>query len=139
MKKKNEKKEKYVKKKAISACVTLNDIFTLYAKEKSECIDINKCSDKAFELAKTKSIFRMYYLHFGVRTVGGRKAKVKIEELEREHTEKSEARLKKLKWILCIGIPILVFVSIYLIWGINGLAITFIAIAVFSGFAHLGV
>lgn len=136
--KEEREKRKIRQEKAISACVTLNDIFTLYAKEKSECIDINKCSDKAFELAKTKIDFQNVLSTFGVRTVGGRKAKVKIEELEREHTEKSEARLKKLKWILCIGIPILVFVSIYLIWGINGLAITFIAIAVFSGFAAFG-
>ena len=120
--------------KAISACVTLNEVLTLYAKEKSASIDINKCSNKGFELAKTKKDFQNVLSTFGTYSSGGQKAKAKIEELERIR----KARGKKLKWILWIGIPILILVSIYIVWGVQGIVNTFLAIAVISGFIAFG-
>lgn len=120
--------------KAISACVTLNEVLTLYAKEKSASIDISKCSNKGFELAKTKKDFQNVLSTFGAYSSGGQKAKAKIEELERIR----KAMVKTLKWTLGIGIPILIFVSIYIIWGMHGIVNTCITIAAISGFAAFG-
>lgn len=120
--------------KAISACVTLNEVLTLYAKEKSASIDISKCSNKGFELAKTKKDFQNVLSTFGAYSSGGQKAKAKIEELERIR----KAMVKTLKWTLGIGILILILVSIYIIWSVQGIVNTFITIAVISGFAAFG-
>lgn len=107
---------------AISACVSLDDVFTLYAKEKTEDINIDKCSNKAFELAKTEEELQKIISIFGAKSSGGQKAKAKIDGFERIRKEKSEARIKLVKKALLIGIPILIFVFIYLFWGIEGLA-----------------
>lgn len=129
-----ERKKRIVRQeKAISACVILNDVLTLYAKEKSEGIDINKCSIKAFELAQTEEDFQNVLSTFGLRSAGGKKAKAKIEEFERIRKEKAEARSKNIKRALWIGIPTIIFISIYLIWGIEGLATVCIIIAFLSG------
>lgn len=124
--------------KAISGCVTLNDILALYAKEKSESIDVDKCSNRAFELAKLEEDFHEVLSTFGEYSLGGRKAKEKIEEFERTREKKAKARKKIVKWSLWIGIPILIFVSIYLIWGISGIANTSITIACISGLLAMG-
>lgn len=124
--------------KAISACITLNDVLALYAKEKSAGIDIGKCSNKGFELAKTEEDFQNVLFTFGTYSSGGQKAKAKIEEFKRIRKEKAEARRKTLKWTLWIGIPILIFVSIYIIWGMHGIVNTCITIAAISGFAAFG-
>lgn len=124
--------------KAISTCLTLNDVFSLYVKEKSEGIDIDKCSNKALELAKTEKDFQNVFSTFGLRSSGGKKAKAKIEEFERIRKEKAKSRAKKLKWSLWIGIPILIIISLYLIWDIRGIANACIIIAFISGFVAFG-
>ena len=137
-----EEEEKRIKtarqEKAISACVTLNEVLTLYAKEKSEDIDIDKCSDRAFELAELDEDFNKVLSTFGERSSGGKKAKTKIEELERCREEKAKARKKAIRMALLIGIPILVLVFIYIIWGVAGLSATCGIIAFLSGCCAMG-
>lgn len=61
--------------RAISSCSTTDEIVSLYAREKSNSINIDKCSLRAFELAKCEEDYRKVLSIFGVRTSGGKKPK----------------------------------------------------------------
>ena len=54
--------------RAISSCSTTDEIVSLYAREKSNSINIDKCSLRAFELAKCEEDYRKVLSIFGVRT-----------------------------------------------------------------------
>ena len=126
-----ERRKKKARQEAeIAACGSLDDVLTLYARQKGEGIDVNKCSDKAFELAKTKSDFEKILSTFHESSTGGKRAKEKIDAVEK-------ARKKTVRWACWIGIPILVLLIIFIIWGVSGLAVTCAIIAGISGLTAL--
>ena len=110
--------------RAISSCSTTDEIVSLYAREKSNSINIDKCSLRAFELAKCEEDYRKVLSIFGVRTSGGKKAKTSLDEIEKKRKEAAERRSKTIKWSLIIVIPLLVLLGVYLIWGLSGLSST---------------
>lgn len=135
----NERKARVARQeKALSSCNTTNEVVSLYESEKSNKIDSDKCSSKAFELSKREDDYRKVVSTFGVRSTGGQKARAKIDEIERIKKEKAENRSKILKWTLWITIPLLVLLAIYLIWGVRGFAVGCTIIAFISGFAAFG-
>ena len=78
-----ERRKKKARQEAeIAACGSLDDVLTLYARQKGEGIDVNKCSDKAFELAMTKSDFEKILSIFHESSTGGKRAKEKIDAEE---------------------------------------------------------
>ena len=86
--------------RAISSCSTTDEIVSLYAREKSNSINIDKCSLRAFELAKCEEDYRKVLSIFGVRTSGGKKAKTSLDEIEKKRKEAAERRSKTIKWSL---------------------------------------
>ena len=135
----NERKVRIARQdKALSACKTTNDVVTLYESEKTNKIDSEKCSLRAYELAKSEDDYRKVVSTYGVRSTGGQKAKTRINEIERIKKEKAEKRSKALKRMLWAIIPLLILLAIYLIWGIRGFAVGCTIVAVISGFAAFG-
>ena len=125
--------------KAISACTSLNDILSLYAKEKAESINEDKCSSKAYELAKCEEDYKKILSTFQTRSVGYKNAKNKIEEIKKIRSEKVRKRKKIFKWFLGITIPLSAILGIYLYWGIGGLVAACYTIAAISAFIAIGV
>lgn len=113
------KKEEERKERAISSCSTTDEIVSLYNREKSNSINIDKCSLRAFELAKCEEDYRKVLSIFGVRTSGGEKAQTCLDEIEKKRKEAAERRSKTIKWSLIIVIPLLVLLGVYLIWGLS--------------------
>ena len=81
--------------RAISSCSTADEVVSLYNREKSNSINIDKCSLRAFELAKCEEDYRKILSIFGVRTSGGKKAKTSLDEIEKKRKEAKERRVKK--------------------------------------------
>ena len=124
--------------KALSVCKSTNDVVVLYESEKANKIDPEKCSFRAYELAKSEDDYRKVVSIYGVRSMGGQKAKIKINEIERIQKEKAEYRSKILKWMLWTMIPLLILLTVYFIWDIRGFAVGCTIIAFISGFAAFG-
>ena len=126
--------------KAIVACHSTNDVLELYAKEKNNHIDVDKCSSKAYDLAKTESDYRKVSATFGVCTPGGNKAKSKIAEIENDRRKRKERRSKFFKWSFGLLIPVGILLIVYLIWGIKGLgSLSFILSCLFGFIAFCGI
>lgn len=149
--KKEEEERKAIierQEKAIRSCSTTDDVITLYNKEKSNRIDIEKCSLKAFEVAKCEEDYRKVISTFSNRTSGGKKAKTTLDEIEKKRKKDAEDLEKKRKnrkiavtWILIISILLLIILGIYLIWGFSGLSSTCMILAIILGllaFAGMG-
>lgn len=135
----NERKARIARQeKAISTCRLTDDVLDLYAKEKNNHIDVNKCSSKAYELAKTESDYRKILSTFGVHTLGGQKAKSKVDEIERARKKKEARKKKILQRSLWVAIPLIILLAIYLIWGIRGFAVGCTIVAVISGIVAFG-
>ena len=105
--------------RAISSCSTTDEVVSLYNRDKSNNINIDKCSLRAFELAKCEEDYRTVLSIFGVRTSGGEKAKTSLDEIEKKRNEAAERRRKTFKWSLIIVFPLLVLLGVYLIWGLS--------------------
>lgn len=135
----NERKMKIAQQeKALSVCKTADEVIALYESEKVNKIAPDKCSLKAYQLAKSEDDYRNVISTFGTRSTGGQKAKEKINEIERINKEKAEARRKVLKWTLWISIPLLIILVVSIIWGVQGLAAGCGIIAMLSGTLALG-
>lgn len=106
--------------RSICSCSTTDEVVSLYNGEKSNNLDIEKCSLRAFELAKCEEDYRKVLSIFGVISSGGKKAKTSLDEIEKKRKERSKA----IKWSLIIIIPLLVLLGVYLIWGLSGLSST---------------
>ena len=120
----NERKARIAKQdKALAACHSTDDVLELYAQEKSNKIDVNKCSLKAYELAIDEADYRNIIETFGLYTTGGQQAKFKVDDIELEKIRKIENRNKIFKYTLWITIPLLALFVIFLIWGIRGLLV----------------
>lgn len=111
-----EKQKKEEQEKAISSCATTDDVISLYKKEKTAQIDVEKCASRAYELSKSESDCRKVISVFGRESLWGKKAELKIAELERKG--KDETR----KAILAVSIFLLILAS-NCIWGFGGLSI----------------
>lgn len=135
----NERKARMARQeKALSVCKTTNEVVALYESEKTNKIDLNKCSSRAFELANSENDYQKVISTFGIRSTGGQKARAKTDEIERRKKEKAETRSKILKWTLWVTIPLLILLVIYLIWGVRGFAVGCTIVAFISGFAAFG-
>lgn len=120
----NEKKAKIAKQeKALAICQSTDEVLGVYTKEKKDNIDINKCSLRAYDLAKNESDYRNVLATFGVRASGGQKAKSKLEEIEKRRKIRKERKSKVLKWSLGLTIPVGILFIVYLIWGVSGLSV----------------
>ena len=124
---------------AISSCKHLSDIISLYNTEKGNHINVDKCSIKALELATSESDLQTIISTFGVRSCGGQKARARLDEIKRIRQEKKETREKILKRCLWVGLPILILIAIYFIWGVRGFAVGCTIIAIISGFIAFGI
>ena len=81
--KKKEEEQRVRQEKAINSCRSTDDVVSLYNKEKAHKIDIEKCSLRAFELAKCKKDYSKVTSIFGISTSGGKKANTKVEKIEK--------------------------------------------------------
>lgn len=121
--------------KLISSCLTIDDVISLYNREKTKQIDINKCSSKAYELCRHKLDYTKVVNTFGTSTPGGKKAKSKIEEIKRKH-EKLKNNLTRLFLVLLVSI--IIFGTGYIIGGFDALSSICIFFAVIFGLIALG-
>ena len=120
----NERKARIARQeKAIAACHFTDEVLGVYAKEKSNHIDVDKCSSKAYDLAKTESDYRKIIDTFGIRTPGGEKAKLKVTEIESNRRKRKERRNKMFKWSIGLIIPVAILFIVYLIWGIKDIGL----------------
>lgn len=124
--------------KAISSCKSLNEIIALFTKEKTKGINYDRCSIKAFELAKGEDDYRKVISTFGTRSAGGMRANLKIDAIERKRQERAERFKTILKWIIWISVPAIIITAVYLIWGVRGFAVGCTIMAIISGLATLG-
>lgn len=124
--------------RAISSCSTADEVVSLYNREKSNNINIDKCSLRAFELAQYEEDYRKVLSIFGVKTSGGKKAKTSLDEIEKKRKEAEERRNKTIKWSLIIIIPLLILLGVYLIWGLSGLSSTCYVFTFIFGFIAFG-
>lgn len=124
--------------RAIFACNTTDDVISLYKKERRNKIDIEKCSLRAFDLAKSEEDYRKVKENFSVSTSGVEKATKKLYEIEKKRKEAAERRNKTIKWSLIIIIPLFVLLGVYLIWGLSGLSLTCYVFTVIFGLIALG-
>lgn len=135
----NERKERFEREsKALSACKTTNDVIAYYESEKNNKVDTSKCSLRAYELAKTEEDYHKIISTFGKWSQGGKSAEYKLKEIVRQKEYKIAKRKKNIKWTLWITIPIVILLTIYLIWGVGGFAVSSGAIAVISGLIAIG-
>lgn len=129
--KEQEKQKQEKQEKAISSCTTTDAVISLYKKEKTAQIDVEKCASKAYELSKSESDYRKVISVFGRESLWGKKAELKIAELERKR--KGETR----KTILAVSIFLLILVCIplciYFMWGFGGLSKTCYFLALLFG------
>ena len=130
-KQEQEKQKKEKQEKAISSCTTTDAVISLYKKEKTAQIDVEKCASRAYELSKSESDCRKVMSIFGRDSLWGKKAELKIAELERKR--KGEIR----KTIRVLSIFLLILVCIYCIWGFGGLSIICYCLASLLGFIAL--
>lgn len=93
-----------------------SDVISLYKKEKTAQIDVEKCASRAYELSKSESDCRKVISVFGRESLWGKKAELKIAVLDRKG--KDETR----KAILAVSIFLLILAS-NCIWGFGGLSI----------------
>ena len=114
------KKKKEKQEKDISLCTTIDDVISLYNREKHAQIDIEKCSYKAYELSKSESDYRKVVSVFGKKTLGGKNADIRITELVHERKK----RKKTLSYYLLLLISIGILLMVYFIWGFEGLSTT---------------
>ena len=124
--------------KSIISCRTTDEVVSLYNKEKSNNIDIEKCSLRSFELANSEEDYRKVTSIFGIRTSGGKKAKTKLDEIEKKRKKAAENRRLIKVWSLVIIILLLILLCIYLIWGLKGLSVTCYIFTFIFGFIALG-
>ena len=124
--------------KELAACNSISEVINLYENKKTLTEALSKCSIRAFELAKNEDDYQKIVSKFGARSIGGIKAKGKIDEIERKRKENADRRKKYGKWIIWTSIILALFVGIYLIWGVRGFAAGCTGIAVISGFIALG-
>ena len=129
-----EKQERKRQEEELSSCTTTDDVVYLYSREKTAWIDVEKCSSRAYELSKSMSDYRKVVSVFGCKSLGGKKADLKIEELER----KRKKRKKILKISIFLLIPVCVLLCIFFIWGFGGLSKTFYCLAIIFGFISYG-
>lgn len=126
--------------RAISSCSTADEVVSLYNREKSNNINIDKCSLRAFELAQCEEDYRKVLSIFGVKTSGGEKAKTSLDEIEKKRKEAEERRNETIKWSLIIIIPLLILLGVYLIWGLSGLSSTcYVFTFIFGLIAFVGI
>ena len=85
-----EKQERKRQEEELSSCTTTDDVVYLYSREKTAWIDVEKCSSRAYELSKSMSDYRKVVSVFGCKSLGGKKADLKIEELERKRKKKKK-------------------------------------------------
>ena len=126
-----EKQKKAEQEKAISSCTTTDDVISLYKKEKTAQIDVEKCASRAYELSKSESDYRKVISVFGRDSLWGKKAELKLADLERKR--KGEIR----KTMRVLSIFLLILVCIYCIWGFGGLSIICYCLAFLLGFIAL--
>ena len=130
-KQEQEKQKKAEQEKAISSCTTTDDVISLYKKEKTAQIDVEKCASRAYELSKSESDYRKVISVFGRDSLWGKKAELKLADLERKR--KGEIR----KTMRVLSIFLLILVCIYCIWGFGGLSIICYCLAFLLGFIAL--
>lgn len=103
--------------KVLFQCKSTKEVCALYTKEKHNGIDVDICSLRAFELCKMEDDYRKVIATFGDYTSGGKKALLKIVEIEEEN-----AKFKK-HFICFLLFLTIIIVIIYLIWGLGGMSI----------------
>lgn len=130
-KQEQEKQKKAEQEKAISSCTTTDDVISLYKKEKTAQIDVEKCASRAYKLSKYKSDYKKVISVFGRDSLWGKKAELKLADLERKR--KGEIR----KTMRVLSIFLLILVCIYCIWGFGGLSIICYCLAFLLGFIAL--
>ena len=130
-KQEQEKQKKAEQEKAISSCTTTDDVISLYKKEKTAQIDVEKCASRAYELSKSESDYRKVISVFGRDSLWGKKAELKLADLKRKR--KGEIR----KTMRVLSIFLLILVCIYCIWGFGGLSIICYCLAFLLGFIAL--
>ena len=126
---------------AILGCSSISQVIELYTTEKGNKISVDKCSTRAYELCSTEVDYELVVQAFGETSLGGKLAKKQIVAIETERLEQEKKKCQRLKKIMIIAIAIIVLIGSYFIWGLNGLSVSCIAIAVISSiysFMNLG-
>lgn len=98
------KEEVARQEKALAMCLTADVVIALYANKKLSKIDIDKCSLRAFELSKCEDDYKKVISVFGTRTLGGRKAELKLDKIKYQRKENTERLSRVLKWSLFVAI-----------------------------------
>lgn len=100
---------------AISKCRTTTEVVRFYRSEDSKDKDfLDRCSSKAFSLAKREVEYRQVISTFGKYSVGGKRAKEVLDKIEKERRRKAETETGIVKWIIGIivaGILAAIFIS----------------------------
>lgn len=120
--------------KALAGCTSLEQVIALFNKERTRKICVDKCSGRAFDLCSSENQYKQLIDVFGSSSFGGRKARQKLEEIEKRRKE-YEVKMRKVRKVaLIISIPLLIFLTIFLIWGFQGLSGTLNILAIIAGF-----
>lgn len=125
---------------SINSCQSTDEVISLYNIEKTNQIDKEKCSKKAFDLAKGEGDFRRVIAVFGTLTKGGKNAKSAIDKIESDRKEALENRKKVLRWSLVIIVLLIIVGGIYLLWGADGLStVCYVLAFIFGSVAFAGI
>lgn len=99
---------------AIDSCITLTQIIELYQREKSNVINLEKCSMKAFELCSTEEEYRNLVNVMGVTCKGGKLSSEKITEFEQNRVDKLAISKAKRIAFACVIIPLCISLIVFL-------------------------